>query len=988
MPSASIQHKISSRLWPVILLLAGLSFALGFRLWAQNKVRQSRLEHAQLALEAKRYAEAEMSACAALADSPDLAEALLIAAEALVGQNKREEALTLLDRVPRGENEYFLAAQAAAGQILIDLGRASDAEARFRHVLEINPEQPFALNRLVFLMALEGRRWESLPYLHQLLRIDHFTVEDLLFTGNVEALVEYKDLKVFLEAAPDDPGPLLGAALLALRRNQLEDAERLLRAVTAANPEIIQAHASLGMLILEQNSPEKMAKWAATLPQAALAHPETWVAQGLWAQRQQQTHAALRCFWEAIRRDPNQYTAHYQLSLALATLGQDELAQHFSQRAAILKELTAALQGVFDDRKSLEDLRRCAELTESIGRLWEAWGWYRAVLVETPGDATAQHGRQRVEEQLRPDLELMLPESNLASQVAFSSYPLPVFERRASVLTTPMPRHANVSFRDIAYASGAQFTYFNADDPLTEGRRMFEFTGGGAGAIDYDLDGWSDLYFTQGCVWPPESNQQMYLDRLYRNRAGDQFTDVTEDARLGDERFSQGLAVGDFNRDAFPDLFVANVGENRLYRNNGDGTFDDVSRAAAIGGDRWTTSCLIADLNADGLADLYEVNYVEGDSVYGHICNRGGKARVCSPVEFDAQHDRLFFNLGDGRFQDVSESGGILVPEGKGLGIVAADFEGTGQLGLFVANDMTPNFYFANRVTAGGPPEFVERAMVTGLAYDRDGRVQACMGIAADDADHDGLLDLFVTNFYKEHNTLYQQQLPGFFADISRETGLKEPSYKMLGFGTQFLDGELDGYPDLVVANGHIDDFTHEDIPYKMRPQYFRNNGDDRFTELKGPGMGEYFEGDYLGRGLARADWNRDGREDFVVSHLGAPIALLINTTDEVGNYIRIGLRGSASDRDAIGTTVVAKYAGKTRMRQLTAGDGYQASNERVLVFGLGEAEQVDELSIRWPSGLEETFTDLPVNQELLILEGKPSPVPFHVAPEFVKSGQ
>lgn len=963
-------RMLTARGLTLTLLLCALFAVVAIRLWAHNTVSQARLTHARGAIKAERYAEAEQAARAILGDSPDSAEAALIAAEALIGLNRGEEALDVLDRIPNDGSKDFVLAQATAGQILLDLGRATEAEQRFRKVLEIEPQQPFALSRLVLLMALEARRWESLPYLEALIRTDRFSVEDLLFIGNVGALVESKELEFYREAVPDDPRPLLGAAMLALRRNQVDEADRLLRAVIAADPEMLEAHAGLGMMILEHDSPARWAEWIRKLPPSADDHPDIWVVKGLYAQRQQQPEAAVRCFWEALKRDPNQYTATYQISLALATLGEHHWSDRFSRRAAVLKQLAEALQGVFDDQKNIDAMRQCAELTESIGRLWEAWGWYRAILVEAPHAEWARVGRDRVEAELHPELELMLPEYNLARHVDYSSHPTPVIRESAMVASLPSSV-STIRFEDIAVGSGVQFTYFNGDDPLTEGRRMFEFTGGGVGAIDYDLDRWPDIYLTQGCQWPPDPNQKTYLDRMYRNLGGEQFSDVTMLAHLGDESFGQGLAVGDFNEDGFPDLYLGNVGENRLYRNNGDGTFDDLSASAGIGGDRWTTSCLIADLNGDALADLYEVNYLEGDSVYGHICSRDGRQRACSPTEFEAQHDRLFINLGDGRFSDHSRSAGILIPDGKGLGIVAADFEGTGQLALFVANDMTPNFYLINEAARGAWPVYTDRSLVNGLAYDRDGRAQACMGVAVDDPNHDGLLDLFVTNFYREHNTLYQQQSIGTFADVSRETGLKEPSFEMLGFGTQFLDGDLDGHPDLVVANGHVDDFSHENTPFKMRPQYFRNV-DGRFTELPAATLGDYFGRDLLGRGLARSDINRDGREDFTVSHLLDPVALLVNHTADVGHFLSIELRGRASSRDAIGTVVAVHAAGQKWEKQLTAGDGYHASNQRHLVFGLGPLAKVDTISIRWPSGHRQEMRNINADQQLCIVEAQP----------------
>jgi len=259
-----------------------------------------------------------------------------------------------------------------------------------------------------------------------------------------------------------------------------------------------------------------------------------------------------------------------------------------------------------------------------------------------------------------------------------------------------------------------------------------------------------------------------------------------------------------------------------------------------------------------------------------------------------------------------------------------------------------------------------------GLAFDRDGAAQACMGVAAGDADQDGLLDLFITNYFRESNTLYQQQ-GGMFVDATRPAGLREASFSWLGFGTQFLDADLDGLLDLVITNGHVDDYSKVGQPFEMPPQLFRNRGQAHFQELASQDLGLYFQQRYRGRGLARLDWNRDGREDFVVSHLDAPVALLTNQTKQHGNHLAVQLVGTASSRDAIGSRVTVTSGDNSWTAQLTAGDGYQASNQRQLVFGLGQNHQPDKLTVHWISGATQTFTNLPLNSEIRIVEGQHS---------------
>ena len=537
----------------------------------------------------------------------------------------------------------------------------------------------------------------------------------------------------------------------------------------------------------------------------------------------------------------------------------------------------------------------------------------------------------------------------------------------------PPPLQVPVRFEDLAQAAGLDFQYVNGRDPRKVGFRMYEVDGGGVGILDYDCDGWPDIYLTQGCRWPPDPEQTEFYDRLFRNLGDGRFDDVTTQAGLRENGFGQGLAVGDIDNDGYPDLYIANFGKNRLYHNCGDGTFEDITAQAGLTGNVWTASCVIVDLNADSYPDIYEVNYLKDEEkMFDRLCpDSKGNPRICPPIVFDAEQDCLYVSRGDGTFHECGEEAGMHDVGGKGLGIVAADFDDSGKISLFIANDVVENFYFYNETPGPGEPiKLVEQALVRGLAFGADGQAQASMGVAADDMNYDLLLDLFVSNFYAEPNCLYVQQPDHTFLDSTRSANLYDASFPMLGFGTQFLDGELDGLPDLVVTNGHLMDETDLGVPYQMRPQYFRNEGNAHFVELRGDMLGAFFDQPQLGRGLATVDWNRDGLEDFAITYLDRPAALVTNQTQGAGHFLAVSLCARQSARDAIGTKVTIDFGGHTRRRQLVGGNGYQASCQRQLVFGLGRTSRVDRLHVLWPSGHEQTWTDLEADIEVRIIEG------------------
>ncbi|MBS0207161.1 MAG: VCBS repeat-containing protein [Planctomycetes bacterium] len=932
------------------------------------------LHSAELALSSGEFREALRLSAAELARDQDSSQALLIAGFAAQGLNQPDVAIRYFARVRDEGNSNTIRALLPLADHALRNARPADAERALRRVLDLDPSHLDACDRLIYVLVLEGRIWEAQQFILRVLQSGRVEPNHLLVIGSNKT--ELGDSDAFaaacLATVPDDPLPLLTSARRAYRDNDVKRARNLLEQITSIRPEILEAQALLGTLVAEAGEIDAFVTWQTRLPAHADDHPGIWYGRGVWAVKTSQREAAIRCFVEALIRQPNHVAANYQLSQVLTALGRESQATRFGNRARDLSRLEL-LVGEAQLGGTLDKSEQVVQLLESLGRLWEAAAWCYAIQAQGSQQAWPRQTLRRLSPLLDQCHSFVADSANLTLHFDLARYPLPDWNRRAKSLSPSDSSNAvasRVTFTNEADRTGLKFTYQNG---ATSGdsESMFEFDGGGVAVLDFDRDQWPDIYLTQGGTLPPEAAPRTSGDCLYRNIEASHFVDVTAQAGLGDTAFSQGVSVGDFNSDGFPDVYIANIGPNTFYRNNGDGTFDEVSRLGGTAGDEWTSSCVLADVNGDALPDLYVVNYLAGDELRTHRCNRNSPQR-CHPSMYGAAQDRLYLNLGDGRFEDMTSRAGIADDDGRGLGVIAADFDSSRRISLFVGNDMSRNFLFANQTPSrGATPLFTEQGLLRGVAVDSRGIPKAAMGIAAGDANGDGLLDLFVTNFHRESNNLYLQQSDHTFWDATREANLSESGFHMLGWGTQFMDGELDGFPDLILTNGHVHKPSDSAVPYQMPPQYFRNKGNCRFEELRGETLGAFFQGKYLGRALARLDWNRDGLEEACICHLDSPTALLLNGTSEHGHFLAVDLVGTRSDRDAIGTIVEIVADGRQWTRQLTGGDGYQACNQRSLVFGLGAAQHITQLQVHWPTGQTQTFTNLPVDCEIILIEGR-----------------
>jgi len=506
-----------------------------------------------------------------------------------------------------------------------------------------------------------------------------------------------------------------------------------------------------------------------------------------------------------------------------------------------------------------------------------------------------------------------------------------------------------------AHELGIDFTFFS--DAVPERYFLPEVMGGGSGWLDFDLDGDYDVYFTNGCELRGtsqgeliESEQKEHVDRLFMNLDGKGFIDVTAAARFVDHGYGQGCAVGDFDADGFPDIFVANYGTNALYRNNGDGTFEEVTQSALTGAPKWSSSCAWFDANHDGLLDLYVVTYMEVTFLNRKVCNYGNLKGYCGPGDYEAVPDRLYINQGDGTFLDKLDEFGMTAEKGSGLGIVIADFDNDLRPEVYVANDMSPNFLFAlsdnpNARTASRDRPYFDIATMAGCAVSDMGYNEASMGVSCADFDGDGLPDLYLTHFYNMKNTLYHNLGKLAFVDDSKRSRVILHSKKNTGFGTIPFDYDGDGNIDLFLANGHVLGPTQ--IPWELTPQIIRNAGEAKFDDIS-EYAGEYFAEKTLGRGAAAADFDNDGDVDISVTHLLRPVALLRNNTKVDADWVGLDLK-SANRIPPVGGRIVVIEGERRRVLPITTGGSYLCSHDpRYRFWTRSENLRVE---IHWPSG-------------------------------------
>jgi hypothetical protein len=532
----------------------------------------------------------------------------------------------------------------------------------------------------------------------------------------------------------------------------------------------------------------------------------------------------------------------------------------------------------------------------------------------------------------------------------------------------------NVRFSEVAQNVGIDFEQANS---ATSNKYLLETMGGGVALLDYDNDGRLDVFFTNGArledpmppATAPAKADRKYWNRLYRQNADATFTNTTEKAGLTgmpQDRYDMGAAVGDYDNDAFPDLYVTSYGANTLYRNNGDGTFRDVTAKAGVAGSGWSASAGFFDYDNDGRLDLFVTRYVVWSFDKNGYCGekRPGYRAYCHPDNYEPTTSLLFRNNGDGTFSDVSAKAGLAASNGMALGVAFADYDHDGHVDVYVANDSVQSQLFHNN----GNGTFTEEGLMLGVGFNEDGKTFAGMGVDFADYDNDGRPDVVVTDLSNERYRLFHQGADGSFQDATNASGVGAATLAFAGWSAGFIDYDNDGWKDLFVAQGHVMDTIEKTAPnlrYLQPPLLLRNEA-GRFSRVL---PGEVFQSDWAGRGAAFGDIDEDGDVDVVVSNVGQRALVLRNDGGNRSRWLRIRTIGTRSNRDGIGCRVKVTTAAGSQSFTVTTAVGYLSASDKRLLVGLGAAGTASLVEVRWPSGAVQTLRNVAAGQTLELQE-------------------
>ena len=525
----------------------------------------------------------------------------------------------------------------------------------------------------------------------------------------------------------------------------------------------------------------------------------------------------------------------------------------------------------------------------------------------------------------------------------------------------------SIQFRDITAQAGIHFTHNNG----AFGKKYLpETMGPGCAFLDYDNDGWTDILLINGTDWPGHAKAGATTLKLYHNNRDGTFTDVTRKSGLAVPMYGLGVAIGDYDNDGFDDIFVTAVGQSHLFRNNGNGTFVDVTKTAGLWGpNEFSTSAAWVDYDRDGKLDLVVANYVQWSEKNDLYCTLDGVHKsYCTPESYKGSSARLWRNMGNGKFEDATQKAKLYDPTAKSLGVAVLDANGDGWPDILLANDTQPNKLYINQRDG----TFMEKGIEAGIGFSEDGVARAGMGVDSADYDRSGHPSIIITNFANQMLSLYHNEGNGLFVDEAPRSEVGRATLITLGFGCFFFDYDNDGWPDILVADGHIEDQierVQKRVTYAEPPHVFRNLGQGKFQEVT-QSLGSAFAAPKVARGAAYADINNDGALDILITTNHGP-AHLYRNQGGTNHSVRVKLEGTKSNHDGIGAVVRVTSGNDRRWQMVHSGSSYLSQSELTLTFGLGTAEHADSVEVQWPSGGTDKLTNVAAGQTITVLEGK-----------------
>ncbi len=895
-------------------------------------------------------------------------EYLLGACEMVKGHP--DAAMEAWGRVPDESPKAALAAL-SRGRHALDTGRYGLAETCLDRASRADREVADEAWRLLeWLYWMTGRRDDYESLLHRKAQQQSDPSETLraLWSMDYDPYQVDAMTQVLAKAHashPDDDRVWLGLADLAVHMGRFAEAGDWLSRCQKSRPDDAAVWRARLRWAKADGQPDELVRAATHLPVSNFSKADTLVLRGWLAAQNGDRRAERTALEELIVLEPADDSALERLADLAAQAGDPECVADLRRRKMALdtaRDHYRALVNLPDLAPHAADLARAAEV---IGRWFDARCWWTLAARRDP--SLSREASTALARLAKAEVATESHGRTLAELLGVTRPP--AASRVASPLGLDIP-----TFTDDAEHRGLMFTFDNGRSDLFQ---LPETMSGGVAALDFDGDGWLDIYAVQGEPFPPRQNRSPFGDRLFHNCGDGRFVDVTAASGLAGlpGGYGHGVAVGDYDNDGRPDVLVTRWGCYALYHNLGHGRFEDATAKAGLDGDRdWPTSAAWADLDNDGDLDLYVCHYLKWDPVNPILCgypgNPDGPHTYCDPRGFSALPDHLFRNDG-GRFVDVTEEAGIVDREGRGLGVVAADLDGDGKTDLFVANDTTDNYFFRNL----GDFRFSEQGMESGLAASATGGQLAGMGVACGDFDGDGRIDLIVTNFLNQATTLYHNHGGGVFSDRSTATALASWTRQVLGFGLAALDANNDGWLDLVQANGHVADYRPS-IPYEMRSQLFLGDGAGRFVDVSDR-AGLPWQVRRLGRGLAVGDLDNDGRTDVLIVCQNAPLALLRNQSSSQNHFLTLALEGTVSNRDAVAARAAVTVSGRTMVATRFGGGSYLSASDPRLHFGTGRARIVDRVEVSWPSGRRDRYQNLAADTGYRLREGDPTPLPL-----------